>query len=276
MGSNPTLSAMRSRAAAALAAGWGAAPFHCGLWGDAGGGRIRPPMISRLPRWVWFGSAILALIAGAINAIGFLGFQHQGLTHLTGSTTLLGIAVARHAGGEMLHFCTVIGFFFGGCVFSGFLLRDSALKLGRRYGVALAFESALLFGATLLLRRSHGLGLDLASCACGLQNGMVSTYSGAVLRTTHVSGIFTDLGIFLGQTLRGVAVDGRRVRLYLLLLGAFFSGAVLGTWGYMHLGYATLYIPASLTGFVGLAYGAYGHVRRAEPELGAAAKQYGR
>ena len=51
-------------------------------------------MIAKFQKWVWLGSAALALIAGTINTVGFLSFQHQGVTHLTGSTTLLGIAVA--------------------------------------------------------------------------------------------------------------------------------------------------------------------------------------
>ncbi|MDB6109551.1 MAG: putative rane protein, partial [Pedosphaera sp.] len=52
-------------------------------------------MISKLPRWVLWGALMLAFIAGMINAVGFLGFQHQGITHLTGTTTLLGIALAH-------------------------------------------------------------------------------------------------------------------------------------------------------------------------------------
>ena len=64
-------------------------------------------MISKLPRWVWFGGALLAFIAGAINSVGFLGFQHQGVTHLTGTTTLLGVALAAHHGSQALHLLVV-------------------------------------------------------------------------------------------------------------------------------------------------------------------------
>ena len=39
-------------------------------------------MIHKLPRWIWFGAAVLSFIAGIVNAVGFLGFQHQGVTHL--------------------------------------------------------------------------------------------------------------------------------------------------------------------------------------------------
>ena len=200
---------------------------------------------------------MLAFIAGAINTVGFLGFQHQGITHLTGSTTLLGIAIATGEAAQSLHLLAVLSSFLGGCIFGGFLIQDSALKLGRRYGVALVIESALLFMAVPLLRKSNVTGDYLASCACGLQNGMVSTFSGAVLRTTHVSGMFTDLGIFIGHLLRGIPVDTRRIRLCSLLLFSFFSGAMVGAAGFARFSYETLYFPAALTGCVGLSYSLY-------------------
>ncbi len=218
-------------------------------------------MISKLPRWVWFGSAALSFIAGVINAVGFLSFQHQGVTHLTGSTTLVGMAIAKGDIRDALHLLAVAGSFLAGCIISGALVQESTLKLGRRYGVALAAESILLFCAVPLLERTDVLGAYLTSCACGLQNGMATTYSGAVLRTTHVTGAFTDLGIFLGHRLRGLTIDTRRARLCLMLIGGFLIGSFLGAVGYARLGYRTLYFPAALTGIVGLAYGIYRHRR---------------
>ncbi len=216
-------------------------------------------MISKLPRWAWVGSALLTMIAGTINAVGFLSFQHQGVTHLTGSTTLLGLAVASGSLSEASHLLAVTGSFVIGCIISGALTQNSTLQLGRRYGVALAGESLLLVCAVPLLQRGDYFGAYLASCACGLQNGIVSTYSGAVLRTTHVSGAFTDLGILLGQLLRGVNVDRRRISLCLLLIVAFFTGSCVGALAYARFGYATLYFPAAAIGSVGLAYAVYRH-----------------
>jgi uncharacterized membrane protein YoaK (UPF0700 family) len=224
-------------------------------------------MISKLPRWVWFGSAALALIAGAINAIGFLSFQHQGVTHLTGTTTLLGVAVAGGKGADASHLAAVILSFLLGCIASGAIIQDSTLRLGRRYGVALALESLLLFCAVPLLERTNSLGAYFASCACGLQNGMVSTYSGAVLRTTHVSGAFTDLGIFIGHFLRGMGVDWRRVRLCGMLISSFFFGAYVGSLGYGYLSYRTLYFPATAVGVAGIGYTIYRHRRQAPPDV---------
>jgi uncharacterized membrane protein YoaK (UPF0700 family) len=216
-------------------------------------------MIARLPRWAWAGGAVLALIGGLINVVGFLGFRHQAISHLTGTTSLLGAALAARDLGAIVHLGTVVLAFVAGAALGGFIVRDGTLRLGRRYGVVLAVESLLLVAAVPLMVAGQDPGIWLASVACGLQNAMVSTYSGQVVRTTHVSGMFTDLGILIGQRLRGTAVDVRRLRLYLLLIGFFLLGGVLGALSFARWQERTLYLPAFLTGLVGIAYTFYRH-----------------
>ena len=214
-------------------------------------------MISKLPRWVWIGAWALAFTAGMINVVGLLSFEHQAVTHLTGTTSMLGAAIAAGDLNATLHLAALIGSFVAGTVLSGFLIKESTLKLGRRYGVALLLESFLLFLAVWLLRRNSVYGVFSASCACGLQNAMVSTYSGTVIRTTHLSGMFTDLGIFLGHALRGLPVDKPRLRLCFLVISGFLVGGVAGALVFPHMGTATLLIPAGLTAGASLAYVIY-------------------
>ena len=211
-------------------------------------------MISQLPQWVWAGAWALAFNAGIVNVVGLLGFEHQAVTHLTGTTSLLGAALVSLDFPAARHFAAVIGSFVAGTVLSGFIIQDSTLQLGRRYGVALLLESLLLCGAVPLLQHRSVFGLYCASGACGLQNAMVSTYSGAVVRTTHLSGMFTDLGIFLGHALRGLPVDARRLRLCYLIISAFLCGGVAGALAFRHLGYPALFIPGGLTASAALAY----------------------
>jgi uncharacterized membrane protein YoaK (UPF0700 family) len=159
--------------------------------------------------------------------------------------------------GAILHFAASIGSFLGGAAVSGFLIQDSTLQLGRRYGVALLLESALLCATVPLLNRGNPLGMYLASAACGLQNAMVSTYSGTVVRTTHLSGMFTDLGIFLGHLLRGLRVDMRRLKLCFLIISAFLCGGLAGASAFRAWGYATLFIPGALTALTAVSYGIF-------------------
>ena len=229
-------------------------------------------MISKLPRWVWTGAWVLAFIAGMVNVVGLLGFEHQAITHLTGNTSLLAAALASRDAAASMHLAALIGAFVAGTAISGFLIQDSTLQLGRRYGVALLLVSLLLFSAVPLLRLGSAYGMYAAACACGLQNAMASTYSGAVVRTTHVSGMFTDLGIFLGHALRRLPVDTRRLKLCVLVISGFLAGGVAGTFAFAGFGYAALFVPAGLTAAAAIAYGLYRlRSRGAKPEPDGAA-----
>jgi uncharacterized membrane protein YoaK (UPF0700 family) len=215
----------------------------------------------QLPRWVWIGAGSLACIAGMVNVVGYLGFEHQAVTHLTGTTSLLGAAIA---GGDLratLHLLGVAVAFMTGAALSGIIIQDSTLRLGRRYGVTLTIESILLFAAVPLFKQQQIVGALLAAMACGLQNAMATTYSGAVVRTTHLSGMFTDLGIGLGHALRGMALPKRRLALSALIISGFFTGSVMGAWLFRRLGYDALIVPATLTGLVGLGYAGFRHWR---------------
>jgi len=195
--------------------------------------------------------------AGCINAAGLIGLHHQALSHMSGTAAILGAELARAQYDAVWHALLILSFFFLGCVLSGLLVREGTLKLGRRYGVALACESVLLFAATYLLVHGQGAGDHVAAMACGLQNALAASYSGAVIRTTHITGMITDLGLAAGSALRRDQVDGRRVGLYLLLTAGFIGGSVLGGLGYVAIGFYTLLFPATLTGVAGVGYAFY-------------------
>ena len=214
-------------------------------------------MAERLATWVWVGAAALASVAGIVNVVGFLGFQQQAVTHLTGNTSLLGAALVGGDVDNMIGLAAMLAAFVAGAMLSGLIVQDSTLRLGRRYGVALTIESVMLLAAIPLFRQQHLAGPILAATACGLQNAMATTYSGALVRTSHVSGMFTDLGIMLGHSLRGLPLARRRLALCSLVISFFFLGGVVGAVLYGGIGYAALYVPAALTGGTGLGYFLY-------------------
>lgn len=200
-------------------------------------------MISSLPKWVEAGAFVLALIAGCVNAIGLLGFDHQSVSHLSGTATLLGTGIFNRSLADSFHLVGVLLSFLLGAALAGFLLHGTKLKLGRHYDTALLVEAALLFVSYLLLSRGLFYGHFFASAACGLQNALATTYSGAVVRTTHVTGIFTDLGIMLGNLLRGDSLDRRKLKLFLLIVGGFIAGGMLGAGLFQHWHFAALLFP---------------------------------
>jgi uncharacterized membrane protein YoaK (UPF0700 family) len=195
-----------------------------------------------------------------VNVVGFLGFEHQAITHLTGTTTLLGAAIAKGNQAASVRLFGAALSFVAGAALGGLMIQDSSARLGRRYGVALAIESLLLLAALPLFTRAHFGGPMLAAAACGLQNALATTYSGAVVRTTHVSGMFTDLGIGLGHALRGLPLPRRRLLLCTLVIVCFFVGSVIGALLFVRIGYRALLLPAALTGSTGLGYAVYRHL----------------
>ena len=214
-------------------------------------------MISKLPRWVEYGSFILAFVAGLINAVGFLGFKHQSISHLSGTATLLGTGLTNSTFMDSSYLLFILVSFMMGSAISGYFLRNGALKLGRNYSLLLLLEAALLILAAFFLTSDSLYGHYLASAACGLQNALATTYSGAVIRTTHVTGIFTDLGLMIGAKLRGERFDNRKAFLFLLIIVGFILGGSLGAFAFNELLFAALYIPASICILLALSYAAY-------------------
>jgi uncharacterized membrane protein YoaK (UPF0700 family) len=98
-------------------------------------------VISKLPRWVEYGSFLLALVAGLVNSIGLLGFKHQAISHLSGITTLVGTGIVNSSIFDVLHLIIVLLSFLIGSAVSGYFLHGGALKLGRNYSSLLLLEA---------------------------------------------------------------------------------------------------------------------------------------
>ena len=203
-------------------------------------------MISKIPKWVWIGVAFLALSAGFINVVAFLGFTHKAITHVTGNLSVFSSSLYKGDTPAIIHLLILIFSFFLGSVLSGAIIMDGHLKLGRSYGVALFIEAFLLLAATFCFLQNSFWGEALASMACGLQNAMVSTYSGAIIRTTHMTGVLTDLGSLIGQFIQGMQIDVRRLKIHSLIISSFIVGGYLGSVCFTKLSYQALFIPSIL------------------------------
>lgn len=214
-------------------------------------------MSSKLPIWVGVGAFLLSLSAGCINAFTLVSVIALPVSHYTGTASALAIAIASGDIGRALLLFGLIAAFVAGATASGLLIRDYHLKLGRRYGVALMTESAIVALAFVAYGDDPTVSLFLLAFACGLQNAMATTYSGAVVRTTHVTGILTDLGTQLAKLLIGNRVDRRRVALFLSIVTGFVLGGVLSAALFPIIGRYVLFLVITLTGGTGFAYYLY-------------------
>ncbi|TBR09362.1 MAG: DUF1275 domain-containing protein [Lysobacter sp.] len=203
-------------------------------------------MISRLPSWVGSVAWLLAFVAGGVNAIGLLGFAHEATSHLTGTTTLLAGATVAGDFLRFFHLFAIVASFVGGAVVSGLLIPRDPLQLGQRQTVVLVLVAVMLAAAAVGLRNGQAASLYWAAAACGLQNAMTTAYSAAVVRTSHVSGMFTDLGIALGHALRGERVEQRRLWVCITVITGFFAGSAVNTALFGRFGYDVLYVDVAI------------------------------
>jgi uncharacterized membrane protein YoaK (UPF0700 family) len=198
--------------------------------------------------------AMLAFVAGATNAGGFLAVG-QYTSHMTGIVS--GMAdhiVLGHAAVVGVAFVSLLSFL-GGAMTTAVLVNwGMRRRLHSAYVLPLLLEAAalMLFGllgaslsaATALL---VPLTVLLLCFLMGVQNAVISKISRAEIRTTHVTGLVTDLGIELGKLVYvnrhasapAVRANRERIRTQLLLISLFFAGGIVGALGFQFVGYVT-------------------------------------
>jgi uncharacterized membrane protein YoaK (UPF0700 family) len=212
----------------------------------------------RLGRW-------LAFIAGAANAGGFLAVG-QYTSHMSGIVSALADNLAIGDFGLVIAGLSSLAAFTTGAATSAIMINWGRRRRAQsEYALPLMLEAVLLLCFGLLgsnLENNRFLfvpaTVGLLCYVMGLQNAIITKISKAEIRTTHMTGIVTDIGIEIGKLFYwnvsesgpGVAaVKADRSRLLLLasLLGMFFIGGLAGALGFKYVGYiSTLPLSAML------------------------------
>lgn len=213
--------------------------------------------LQRLPFWIQLSALVLALNAGMMNTISLLTIAHQSISHMTGNVSMLSMHVMQHEWQQVLFILSVILCYVLGSFYSGFIIRDAKLQLGRRYGSVLSLEAAFLLITWLFIADYPHYALLWATAALGMQNAMASNYNGTIIRTTHLSGVLTDLGLALGYRARGLHVDPRRITLHLLIVIGFLIGGAIGVLVHMYLGRHAFLAPFMVTVMLMFTYWIY-------------------
>ncbi len=223
------------------------------------------------PKSVVFKWVLMAFIAGNINAGGWMACQRF-VTHVTGFATWFGIEAAMGEWQSALGMLSVPAFFLGGVMVSA-LLTDGAVALGRKpkFGLVMGLVASLLcltslggyfqvfglFGRTFDIQSDY-IMLILLCTASGMQNAAITLASGGTMRSTHLTGTTTDLGIGI---VRAFALDhdheGLRSReiyrnsIRLAIIFGFVVGSVGGAILFMVTEYLGFLLPAALAVYVG-------------------------
>ncbi|WP_250622940.1 YoaK family protein [Pinirhizobacter soli] len=223
------------------------------------------------PRWIWPWAGVLALMAGFVNAVAILA-THEAATHLTGVATAATAAVALGNWPVAAILGLVALAFVIGAAMSGVLLRAPRWQSMRHVCVPFFLEAASLVVGGLLLDSYPTTGLTLCAFAVGIQNGTSTITTGALIRTSHVTGILTDLAVSLGQALQGRPWDRRRASVCGIVFGGFVIGALAGAWGFHRWGGLALLCPAGVAALVGLWHV---HPKFAHAHIASATAQHG-
>ena len=213
----------------------------------------------------------LALIGGFVNSAGFL-LIGSFTSHVTGNVGRVANDLAAmdfHAAAAAL--TMIVAFFAGAFAASMAIESDFFGKVAYAYSFALFCEGALLVVFMLLSRltttehpRVQDAEAAILCAAMGMQNSLVTRLSGAVVRTTHLTGVVTDLGIEAARWFRwwrGTLAERVHMRLSFghlsrekpaivkiallgTIAGSFMAGAVAGASIVAHLHHVTMLIPA--------------------------------
>lgn len=201
--------------------------------------------------------AVLAFVAGGINAGGFLAV-HRYTSHMTGVVSAIADDLvlgnlALVLGGLAL----LLAFLFGAV--STALLSNWARRRGlhSEFALPLTVEACLLLafglmGSRLQLTSEGWIAPATVLLLCfvmGLQNAMITKASKAEIRTTHMTGIITDIGIEIGRLLyrnheprlnerHFVRADRDRLAIHAMILGLFIGGGIAGALAFRSLGFA--------------------------------------
>ncbi|MDB5759221.1 MAG: hypothetical protein JWM30_2510 [Burkholderia sp.] len=213
--------------------------------------------------------ALLAFVAGAVNAGGFV-MLGQFSSHITGAVSRIGMH-ATDGDFTMLQISLglLFSYLFGSICTSLLISWGRQRQLHGQYAAALLLEAVLLasfglFGGTLekyiwLLLPMPAL---LLSVAMGLQNALITKLSNAEIRTTHLSGIVTDIGIEMGKLMYrnrpsgnapGIVASRPKLRILVMLALMFLSGSLCGGLGFRNFGYQAALPLAGMLGLLALA-----------------------
>ncbi len=218
------------------------------LYGNESIAHYKPSNIA-----IWM---LMALQGGFLNMGGFMAC-HRFVSHVTGYGAMVPFELMNHGLRAALLMSLIPTFFLLGAMVSGYLV-DVRLQLHKRprYYISFGLIFCVLvfiiiagnagffgrFGEPFESERDYLLAI-LLTFICGVQNGTITTVSKSVIRTTHLSGITTDLGIGLMRFL------------FKEKIGAEASGE--GRANLMRIGIIFFFLFGSLAGYVSFDSWAY-------------------
>jgi uncharacterized membrane protein YoaK (UPF0700 family) len=214
-------------------------------------------------RLILSGGCGLAFGAAFANT-GLVLHTGTSVSHLTGDVARMTINLARWSPsmvGDLLRVGVAAGLFLFGAILAGFVIHHPNIDLTRPYGRTITSIGSLLLASYFNIERHPIVSIGLAAFACGLQNALATHYRGLILRTTHLTGLMTDLGVVVGMRIRGHSVPAWKIRVPAMLMLSFFLGGLVAA--YIHFsGYDSILIAGLGYIFAGVGWTIWKHFFR--------------
>lgn len=213
-------------------------------------------------RFVW---ALLAFQGGYVNVGGLLTV-HLFVSHITGYSAHFSLELANGDYLKSIYFLLVPVFFLFGAFFSS-VFTEVRKKSNQSpvYMSILAVLSSLFlvisilgtlgyfgtFGEPFQNIRDFIL-LSLLAFGCGTQNAIFTHYSKSVIRTTHLTGLATDLGIGMAKYFVSKDTNEHHInKIRIDLIISFFVGSLVATFIFPKLQYLAFLLPSIISFVVG-------------------------
>jgi uncharacterized membrane protein YoaK (UPF0700 family) len=221
-------------------------------------GTLRSEALNRQLAWA------MAFVAGAVNAGGFLAVGHY-TSHMTGVVSSMADELA---GGDLTTalaaMAMMLSFMGGAFACTTLISFGQRRRMRSRYALTLAFESVLMLVFGFMGNRLEQeikftlpMTVMLLCFIMGMHNAVTSIISGAAVRTTHLTGTVTDIGIELSRLTyvnihhrsgrERIVANRQKLSLLLLILASFLGGGVAGALGFKHIGFK---VTVPLAGFL--------------------------
>jgi uncharacterized membrane protein YoaK (UPF0700 family) len=185
-------------------------------------------------------ATVLSFVAGIVNVSGYLAFK-QLTTNVTGHFALFIYDVSNlNFWIGTIYFLYIFSFLIGSFVSSLLIEKFKESKTLNVFVIPTIIEVFILIGIAIFSNFYELLYPNIIIClllfAMGIQNSFVTTISNAIVRTTHLTGLFTDLGIDLSQLFFPKSYPQRKklkanIKLRISIISFFFAGGLLG--GYL-------------------------------------------
>lgn len=211
------------------------------------------PQAREIDRWLFWGGPLLALVAGYVNVILLMSYAVP-VSHVTGSIAHLALDGARDDVSHLQMAAAMVVAFLFGAAFTGYCIEGQMFQHRRRYGGVFIVQGLAFWGAAQFMAGHSWLAVPTAAFGCGMQNALASSYRGLNLRTTHMTGIVTDIGVLLGLRARGQQIGLWRLALLALIFAGYLAGTFLGVLMGEGLRPIALQLPAALCVLGGIGY----------------------